>query len=516
MRLHSVALCVVAILTSSALAGERVGKPFPNFDAVDPLNKQKFQLSDFQGRVVLIDFWATWCPPCRAEIPNIKSVYNKFKDQGFEVISISLDNDANKFRSYVNDNGMKWVHVMDGGGWQTRLAQKYGIRSIPAMFLLDHEGNCISDTARGERLASAVEEAVKKLPTKPGKQDEQPSSGKGPATIDRIRADLDQLSQQLAAASKAPQDYRQQIQEVRSSLESTPPSASAGAAPAESLEMCAKLKSDVHRLRSELFAMGLLNGVHVKAPGANGSDEAGDCIPVGRAALETMEQAVISSGKSLELVAAQVNEFRNQLAKEPITLQQARQKFTTLNANATKAMQKWANAWQTQLNDLEAMLAPLSDADSSISTRLTASEKAISELRVRAMSHTRSTRNDQLMRDEYEKIRAELTAVCKVVCENAAACKMPADIYASRGADDPLVVREVEAQLLVAGQAVKQMKPLVAKAAERSKQERMAFAKRVNGLQDELKSIKPPDDAALQPLREKFVALCGEVLAAGE
>lgn len=522
MRLHSCALGVIAtvaaiVLTSSAIGGERVGKPFPNFDAVDPLTKQKIQLSDFQGRVVLIDFWATWCAPCRAEIPNIKNVYSKYKDQGFEIVSISLDSDASKFRQYVNSNGMKWVHVMDGGGWQTRLAQKYGIRSIPAMFLLDHEGVCISDSARGATLESAVAAAVKKLPAKPGKADDQPSSLKGAPTIDRIRTDLDQLSQKLATVAKTPQDYMQQIQEVRQSLESKPSSDSAGAPAQQSGDPCAKLKEDVLRLRSEIFAMGLLNGVPVKAPHADetAAGALAECVSACRTSLDAMEQAVASSAKSLELIAGQVNEFRDQLAKEPITLQQARQKFTTLNNNATKAMQKWASAWQTQLNDLNAMLAPLGDSDSSINARLTSLEKAISELRVRAMSQSRSSRNDLLMRDEYQKVRGELIEICKAVCSNPSECKMPADVYATRGAEDPLVMREVEGQLVVAGQATKQMKPLVAKAADRSKQDRMAFAKRINALQDELKKAGGDQDA-LEELRPTFVELCGEILAAGD
>jgi thiol-disulfide isomerase/thioredoxin len=521
MRLHHLALCVLAacVLAPPALAGDQVGKAFPNFDAVDPLTRKKFQLSDFRGRVVLVDFWATWCGPCRAEIPNVKSVYNKYKDKGFEIISISLDEDASKFRSYANSNGMNWVHVMDGGGWSTRLAKKYGIRSIPAMFLIDHEGVCISDSARGPRLESAVENAVKKLPATPTKQDEQPSSGKGPATIDRIRADLEQLSQQLTTTLQGPQGYLQQIQDVRKLLESKPSGASAGSAADESGDACAALKTSVVQLRSELFALGALNGVRVTPPGASptGTAEHGvqECVAAARSALDALEQAVAGAAKSLEVITGQVAEFRTQLAKEPITLQQARQKFTTLNNNASKAMQKWSSAWQTQLNDLDAMLAPLGESDSAVNARLASAEKAISELRVRAMSQSRSSRNDQLLRDEYQKIRTELMDLCKTVCANPAECKMPADVYATRSANDPLVMREVEAQLVVAGQAARHMKPLVTKAAERGKQLRMSFAKQVTALQDEVKKASN-DSATLESLREKFVALCGEILAATE
>lgn len=109
---------------------------------------KQVSLAEMKGKVVLIDFWATWCGPCVAEIPNVVAVYNKFKDKGFEIIGISLDQDKDALTKFVKEKNMPWPQYFDGKGWQNEISQRYGIESIPAMWLVDKDGKVVSTEAR--------------------------------------------------------------------------------------------------------------------------------------------------------------------------------------------------------------------------------------------------------------------------------------------------------------------------------------------------------------------------------
>ena len=138
-----------------------VGAKFPDFNETDVAGKPLSIASD-KGRVVLIDFWATWCGPCRAELPNVLATYRKYHDQGFEIIGISLDQDQAKLTNFTKSMFMTWPQFFDGKGWQNKLALKYGIESIPATFLLDGEGKIIGKDLFGEALPAAVARALAK------------------------------------------------------------------------------------------------------------------------------------------------------------------------------------------------------------------------------------------------------------------------------------------------------------------------------------------------------------------
>ena len=138
------------------------GKPFPDFAEKD-LNGNPISVGALKGKVVLVDFWATWCGPCRAELPNVIETYKKYHDQGFEIIGVSLDSDRSKVDSFLKtEEGMTWPQYFDGEGWQNKLAGKYLVNSIPFTVLIGPDGNIIGTGLRGELLAPAVAKALGK------------------------------------------------------------------------------------------------------------------------------------------------------------------------------------------------------------------------------------------------------------------------------------------------------------------------------------------------------------------
>jgi thiol-disulfide isomerase/thioredoxin len=138
-----------------------VGKMFPDFQEKD-LEGKPLSVSRFKGKVLLVDFWATWCGPCRVELPNVIATYEKHHKNGFEILGISLDNDEQAMKQFLASNKMTWPQYFDGLGWQTKLAGQYGVNSIPATYLLDAQGKIIARDLRGDDLEEAVAAALKK------------------------------------------------------------------------------------------------------------------------------------------------------------------------------------------------------------------------------------------------------------------------------------------------------------------------------------------------------------------
>ena len=154
---------VALLLSFTAFPGLRAddvtSKPLDlKFTAVDG---EKIDLAKMRGKVVLLDFWATWCPPCRAEVPDVVATYKKFHDQGFEVIGISLDHDKDAMLGFTQEHGMVWPQYFDGQGWDNAISSGFGIDEIPAMLLIGKDGKVVKPEGSGD-LAGEIEKQLAK------------------------------------------------------------------------------------------------------------------------------------------------------------------------------------------------------------------------------------------------------------------------------------------------------------------------------------------------------------------
>ncbi|MCL9770038.1 AhpC/TSA family protein [Flavobacterium sp. HXWNR69] len=145
--------------TIAAKTAVVIGKAAPNFSAPSPEGKT-ITLKESLGKVTIIDFWASWCGPCRMENPNVVALYKEFNPQGLNIIGVSLDKDAAKWKEAIAKDGLTWTQVSNLKFWEDPIAKQYNVQSIPATFILDAKGNIVAKDLRGDELRAKVKELI--------------------------------------------------------------------------------------------------------------------------------------------------------------------------------------------------------------------------------------------------------------------------------------------------------------------------------------------------------------------
>lgn len=161
LQQSSVGMSLKSILDQMPDAKIKVGDKAPVFSAKTPDGKE-LSLKESLGKVTIIDFWASWCGPCRKENPKVVALYNQYHEKGLNIIGVSLDKDDAKWKEAIEKDGLTWNHISNLMFWQDPIAQEYEVRAIPATFILDENGVVVAKNLRGKKLEKKISELLSK------------------------------------------------------------------------------------------------------------------------------------------------------------------------------------------------------------------------------------------------------------------------------------------------------------------------------------------------------------------
>ena len=510
----------VCLVASEATARSYKGKAFPDFTATDAITGHKFSLSDLRGKVVLVDFWATWCGPCVQELPNVSRAYSQYHKQGFEIVSISLDSDRRRFESFVRSKRMNWHHVMDGGGWKTRLAGKYGINSIPRMYVLDPAGVCIAENVRGGDLDSAIKRGLKMVdnsrtppkrtptrkPRRPRHRTDRPPPTK-PIELVAARA-------QLAAAAAPLEELERRLESLETELDAVEQQLPAPRDPDATRRRFDLALTGLADARHIAFLMGLLDGRQAPAVPGNPLKTRADPRSWIQLAptLQAARDSIIEIGEALGDVTDRLREIKaeiRELERELARGRAAEGRVDEIEARIADVARDLDGPWAGQVETARRIVAECCLPFDEALAQIDGLAARIEAVRVMLAAAPRETEVLRALRAAFASVCADLESTSTLIDpDGQAVTVLPEDPFDRRRLRDRRVLIAMATQVNLADAAVAALRTQVAQRRDRFD----GLIQRVTALQQELSDRLNAGDS-VDDLRERFSELSREVLA---